>query len=1086
MLTLLLGVDWITNRDAVLSMIKQNVSNKNEGCILIVPELISHDMERRLCDIAGDTASRFAEVLTFSRLAQRVSEAVGCGMQPCLDNGGRLVAMAAAARQLHGRLKSYAAVESRPEFLSDLIDAIDEFKRCCISATDLMRASKQTTGVLAQKLEELSLLFDAYDGICQHGKRDPRDQMTWLLDQLEDSDFAKGRIFYIDGFPDFTRQHMAIISHLICNAKQVYISMNCDGMNSLDPSFEKAAQTTRELFQFAKRSEVDVTILSIPGRMDSLTVVRGGLFQGKVSVQPDLEQTVTLYRAKSLQDECLAAADRILDLVQAGTRYRDISIVCSDIATYQSAIDAIFERCHIPAYRSGTEAVLDKSAIITVLSAIDIAVGGFEQSDVFRFMKSILSPLDIHACDQVENYAIMWNIHGKRWQSQWVNHPKGLCDVWSEHDKQFLSMLNQYKDRIIIPLSHLQQGFREARNVREQVSALYDFLNEIGFARRMSDIAVKMDSVGDNRSAQIMNQIWEIMLSAMEQLYDLLGDTVWEAEHFARLFRLLLSQYDVGTIPPMLDAVTVGPVSAMRCQQSDHLIILGAVEGSFPGYGGSRGVLNDVERTELRNLGIPLTGGALEGVQAEFAEIYGVFCGAMKTISVSCPSGQPSSVYRRMLMMGGRETAVNTAVTSARADRHEAAAYLLRHGAPEMAVSLNLFDIYDSFNRKICFQPGNMEIDTVKALYGEKLNLSASQVDKQALCRMAYFLRYGMLAKERKTMTVDPAEFGTFVHAVLEQTVRDVMTAGGFHEVSLEKTLEIAEKYSHEYAAEHFQQLDSERLTYLFQRNRQELRFVVQELWDELRNSEFVPVGFEVGFGEDREIGAIQIAGNTLNAQLRGFVDRVDAWNQKGRTFFRIVDYKTGNKDFDYCDIYNGLGLQMLLYLFALEDNQNGILGTNPVAAGVQYFPARVPFILVDGIEDTAQIQDGREKAWKRKGLLLEDESVLYAMDLEGSFRRLCCSMRKNGSLSGDLANFSQFKMLRSYVFGLLGKIVDDIASGNVSPNPYTRGSSENACRFCPYGSVCHPANVVGRRNYKAITAQRFWEDVEKEVGKRG
>lgn len=52
-------------------------------------------------------------------------------------------------------------------------------------------------------------------------------------------------------------------------------------------------------------------------------------------------------------------------------------------------------------------------------------------------------------------------------------------------------------------------------------------------------------------------------------------------EQFIRLFRLLLSQYDVGTIPPVLDAVQVGPVSAMRCHQEKHLIVLGAEEGKL-------------------------------------------------------------------------------------------------------------------------------------------------------------------------------------------------------------------------------------------------------------------------------------------------------------------------------------------------------------------------------------------------------------------------------------------------------------------------------------------------------------------------
>ena len=63
----------------------------------------------------------------------------------------------------------------------------------------------------------------------------------------------------------------------------------------------------------------------------------------------------------------------------------------------------------------------------------------------------------------------------------------------------------------------------------------------------------------DNREAQILSQLWEILLGAMEQLYDVLGETAWDAETCTRLFRLLISQYDVGTIPPVLDGVTAGP-----------------------------------------------------------------------------------------------------------------------------------------------------------------------------------------------------------------------------------------------------------------------------------------------------------------------------------------------------------------------------------------------------------------------------------------------------------------------------------------------------------------------------------------------
>ena len=264
MLTLLLGTDWIANRNKVLSMIAQDVSNEKSGVIYMVPELVSHDTERRLCAVAGDTTSRFAEVLTFTRLAKRVADAAGYGTPECLDNGGRVVAMASATRQLHSKLKAYASVETRPDFLTGLLDAVDEFKRCCISPTDLQEAAKRTEGSFSQKLEELALILEAYNAICAQGKRDPRDQMTWLLEQLEDSEFARQHSFYVDGFPDFTRQHTAILEHLITESDSVVVSLNCDCLDSKNPAFEKAGATAGELWRLAKETGVPTQISTVP------------------------------------------------------------------------------------------------------------------------------------------------------------------------------------------------------------------------------------------------------------------------------------------------------------------------------------------------------------------------------------------------------------------------------------------------------------------------------------------------------------------------------------------------------------------------------------------------------------------------------------------------------------------------------------------------------------------------------------------------------------------------------------------------------------------------------------------------------
>ena len=1098
MLRLILSTDWIAGRETVLKDVAEQVRRRRGNQILMVPELISHDTERRLCAEAGDIASRYAEVLSFPRLLRRVCEQTQNMPKECLDNGGRLTAMASAVQQLSSQLKSYARLETRPEFLTGLLDMVDEFKRCCITPADLTgaaerislqsikedqgRREERSSGILLRKLEELALILQSYDAVCAHSKADPRDQMNWLLEQLECCDFAENHEFYIEGFPDLTRQHMAIVCHLIECSPMVTVCLTTDAVASQHPGFEKAGQTARELVEACRRMEIPVEILQVEQRQDDLCPVREKLFQGKIEHVAGLEKHLFPGRSDTVFDECQIAAEKVMDLVRGGCRYRDIGIVCADPG-YEGVLSLVFHRCGLPVYLSGTDDILEKTAIATVLSALDAAMEGLEQKAVLRYLKSMLSPVEQELCDKLENYAVLWGIRGEKWNRPFTYHPEGLGREETQTSAALLRELNIARERGIMPLVHLRDGMRSARTLGDMVEALLRFLEEIRLAQRLETLALDADLNGDNRAAQEYNQLWEILLGALEQLDSVLGQSKWEPEAFSRLLRLLLSQYDVGTIPTVLDAVMVGSVSSMRCQQVKHMMILGAAEGNLPRYGGSAGVLSDGERTKLRELGVPLTGGAMEGVEAEFAEIYGCFCAATETITVTCPAGQSSFVYRRLCQMVGRKDGVSLTPGpgAALTDIWEAGAYLARWRAAKTADELLLSGAYADVLKRSEHSLGAVSPERIRELYGQKLRLSASQIDRQAECRLSYFLRYGLRAQELKELTVDPAEFGTFVHAVLEKTVEEIMTLGGFHQVSASETLDIAHRYAESYAAERFQELDSERLSYLFLRNGLELDMVVRELWEELSRSKFEPIRAEVRFGEDGEMQAVPIHGEKMEAELIGAVDRVDLWFDGVRRFIRVVDYKTGKKDFDYCDVFNGVGLQMLLYLFALEQEGSELVGGRPTVAGVQYFPARFPYLSKDGRLTEEEAQAEHVKNAKRRGLILSDEDVLDAMEPGGEFSRLSCKRNKSGELKGDVADSYQLKQLREYVFRTLAGAVDTIAGGSVEANPYTRGSSHSACAFCPYGSICAKDREAGRRNYKTMTASDFWERIGRE-----
>ena len=198
------------------------------------------------------------------------------------------------------------------------------------------------------------LFRSAYDGICAQGKRDPRDQMNWVLEQMECGDYAQNRRFYIDGFPDFTRQHGNILQHLIRNSPCVTVSLTCDSLHTYEPAFETAARTARELVRFARSEGIEVQLLAVrPTQDPRLHKLCAGLFRGMQEQQPQLRQVLQAWHCDTAYEECQIAAEQVLELVRGGCRYRDIAVVCADPEGYRDQLGMVFRRCGIPVYLSG-------------------------------------------------------------------------------------------------------------------------------------------------------------------------------------------------------------------------------------------------------------------------------------------------------------------------------------------------------------------------------------------------------------------------------------------------------------------------------------------------------------------------------------------------------------------------------------------------------------------------------------------------------------------------------------------------------------------------------------------------------------
>lgn len=98
----------------------------------------------------------------------------------------------------------------------------------------------------------------------------------------------------------------------------------------------------------------------------------------------------------------MAAALEAARLIREGCRYRDITLVVTDMASYAGPAEMIFRRMGIPLYQAGTQDILRQSVIATVIAALEAADSDFEPKAMQRYLRS--------ACRPGADRAISWKI----------------------------------------------------------------------------------------------------------------------------------------------------------------------------------------------------------------------------------------------------------------------------------------------------------------------------------------------------------------------------------------------------------------------------------------------------------------------------------------------------------------------------------------------------------------------------------------------------------------------------------------------------------------------------------------------------
>ena len=1104
MLTILMGraksgkTEWMLRRIAALGDSSRQV--------LLVPEHASYAAEMDLCRACGDTASRHAEVLSYRRLGTRVLTDTGGQADDSLDQGGKLLTLQRALGEVASELKLYRRPSRKAAFLTGMLDLFDEFQSFAVSPEDLSRRGEELTGATGEKLRDLSLLYAAYQARLQRPGLDARDRMSKLCDHLEESHIAEGVDFFLDGFSYFTTQEQKVISVLLRQGRSVTVSLLGEERGGRSELFDASYRTRDALLRLAEEAGCEAELLSIKPAGEDGPLRR--LEQGFLGTAQPWEGETAAIRLLEAPDpyaeaeECAAAIRRLVAGGQC--RYRDIGVGARNMGDYEFLLESVFERYGIPAYQSRRSDILETPALALVMGALETLGSGFEAEDLFRCLKTGLAGLTAEECDRLENYALTWDIHGSLWlrEEDWAAHPAGYGQAWDDADREELAEINALRQRVRQPFLLLRDGMKAAETASGKVEALYRFLERVHLQQSLEEQRQRLAEAGLLQRAEECAQLWEILCEALDQFVELLGEEPITTDEFQRLLRQVLTQYSVGTIPAALDQVTVGDISRNDRHTCRYFFLLGANDHVLPAPAAAGGILNESDRDELASVGLRLAPRGMERMSLELQNLYAALCQPTEGLFLSYPVSdgagtalRPAFVVERLRRLFPdvplrhsdprrpyRLTAEIPALeTAGRSENAALRAYFRERRPAAMA----------AMDRAAEMDRGRLDRSAVRSLYGDRFRFSASRIERMNTCHFAYFMEYGLRARVREKARFDAPQIGTFLHFILENVVRETARQGGFAQVGDDALRAMTEKYIAQYAESELRNFQdrSPRFRYLFDRLRHTAFAVVRETAEELRHSDFVPVAFELSFGDgDAALPAVSIREADSELRISGKVDRVDGWEKDGKLYLRVVDYKTGRKTFELADVRMGLDIQMLLYLFTLQAEGERRFGKPIEPAGVLYFPARDEVLPAERNIPPERLAAERSRALRRCGLLLREPEVLRAMEHEALERPVYLPMnvKKSGDLAGALASARQLGQLRRYVDRLLHQITQEIQAGNIDADPVFQTPELGACRYCQWAGACHFEEGRGRdrRHYRGkLSSEEFWEILEKEEG---
>lgn len=1125
-----------------LSEIKARIEEGSEHpIVLLVPEQFTFQAERKLVSVLETGGILKTEVLSFRRMAFRIFNEAGGITYPHIHQAGKCMILYRILEKMKDSLQLFANTADRQGFINTIAELITEFKRYNTTPDRLAEAAEkmEENDPLKDKLEELSAVFAMFEKTIKERYRDSDDDLTLAAAKISETNIYDGAEIWIDGFDGFTAQEYLMLSGLLDKAKRINISLCADKPGDvLNQGIDIFASTKEEYLKLMKMAQICQTEFEKPFILNcdhlprfrnsaELAHLEQNLNAYPYKMYDQKTKNIVLFSAVNIFSEIEAAArDIIKQCREENLRFRDIAVVVRNLDRYESFIEVVFAEYGIPYFLDQKVEITNHPLARLILAMLDVFIENWSYETVFRYLKTGLTGIEQDKIDILENYVLACGIRGSRWTNMqaWAMSPDFLPDEKnSERQIKMLEEINQIRWEVSEPLQEFRGKTKGRRQASEICTAIYDFLCTIGVPLKIEEYINEFRQKGEISLANEYAQVWNILMEVFDQIAEIIGEEKLSLERFAGIIKIGLAQYKVGLIPASLDQVLVGSAERSKSNEVKALYVLGVNDGVFPSGAMKEGLLSDVDREVLSRTGIELAKDTRTQAFDEQYLIYKVLTTPESYLRLSWPIAdqegktmRPSIIISRMRklfpqiaetsnvlnlssetsemeLITGQAPAFNYMVKAMRQKEDGREIDVLWHFAYKWFAGQEhwqdrLAAAREAFSYKNIAQP--IVGDKVAALYGQPAYASVSRLEKYTACPFAFYVQYGLGAKERKIYKLSPPDVGTFMHGVIEKFSCEV----GQEPLSWRK---IEREWCEDKVSEIVDDMlvkmqgsgiaGSQRYTALTVRLKRVLVRAILLIAEHIKRSGFEPIGYEMDFSENGDFPPIVIElGSGEKIHLVGRIDRVDALKTAEGTYLRIIDYKSGNKEFKLADAFYGMQIQLITYLDAIWENKGMDITQPIIPGGLLYFRIDDPLVKGSSKSSKEEIEQAIMKQLRMKGLLLADVQLIREMDrqIDGNSMIIPARINKGDVLGrSSAASLEQFNILRKYVRNLLHNLCAEMMRGQVDIAPYKKKSAI-ACRYCSFAAVCQFDTTRKENSFKLLNDykdEEVWKLMEEK-----